>query len=50
MLAKAGTAVESAKSQVGELRSVLQFTYASKSRAPCGSVQLSVAVYALPPP
>src|ERR1019366_4214883 len=44
MSVSAGTAIESAKSHVDELRSVLQFTYASKSRAPWGSVQFSLAV------
>src|ERR1019366_4820219 len=50
MSVSAGTGFESAKSHFVELRSVLQLTYASKSRAPCGRVQFSVAVYALLPP
>jgi hypothetical protein len=50
MLLRAGTALASAKVQLGELSSVVQLTYASKSRAPCGSVQLSLAVYGLEPP
>jgi hypothetical protein len=40
----AGTAIESLKTQVGELRSVLQLTYASQSRVPCVRVQLSLFV------
>jgi len=47
---RAGTAFASAKPQLVELRSVVQLMYASKSRAPCGSVQLSLVVYGLPPP